>query len=197
MDVIVNPEDKEIHAEIGKAVEAYGNVEGAQIFLMQTLLGVDYGTASIVFFNARSRSSLIESLLAKKFDKKHKRYWASCSSFLDTLSRFRNAVVHWHPAIFLYGDANSEKVMRHEHTLIHPEVGKQFDSLTSAHFPSFLEDCRFIYQELMGFQAYLKGDSGASLSYRFSGAIARKNQALLPKVEQRTEVRSKQPGKRL
>jgi hypothetical protein len=181
MDILIDPEEKEIHASIGKAVEAYGKVEGAEILLIQTLLGLDYASASIVFSNVRSRPNLIESLLDRKFENKYQKYWKSCSSFLSSLSLFRNAVVHWHPAIALYTDSKQEHVVHHEHTMMHPVVGKGFGDLRPKHFPDFIEDCEFIYQELMSFNAHLMGDADASANDKLNRGFERKSKAILPR----------------
>ena len=61
---------QQVHEAMGKAIEAYALVEGEQVFLIQSIIGSDYSTATIIAFsmNANSRCKMIGELLGHTYE---------------------------------------------------------------------------------------------------------------------------------
>jgi hypothetical protein len=74
-EILLNPDHKEIHAAVGRAIDAYSHVEGSETFLLKTLLGTSPAMAGVVFNavqNVHSRHEMIESMLELKHGEKYK-----------------------------------------------------------------------------------------------------------------------------
>src|SRR5258708_39060617 len=100
---------------IGEAIEAYTTVEAAQFRLLAIILGVDDDTAAIIFFaimNVRSRHQMFETLLAKRHGRTYEKYWQSYTHYVNKLSEFRNAIVHWHHVTISNAEGPSEAGIR-------------------------------------------------------------------------------------
>jgi hypothetical protein len=155
---------------IGHAVQEYARVERIQSTLFKEILGVDSIQASIIFFtvqNVRSRNELFGSLLTHRYGDTHDRYWDSCSKFLEKLSIFRNAIVHWHPRTAGPGIQN-------------PMPGRSGRSLVASDLPPFIFDCQCIYEELRQFVEFLTerpADDDSTSSQRFLEPIPYRNRA--------------------
>jgi hypothetical protein len=111
--ILLNPEHKEIHSAIGRAVDAYAMVEGSQVFILQSILAIAHQPAATIFYavqNVRTRHEMIQSLLNIRFGDTYKKYWASCGKFLQKLADFRNAIVHWQPVVTIYVKASTDPV---------------------------------------------------------------------------------------
>jgi hypothetical protein len=121
-----------IYRAIGEAMQEYARVETVQASLIEGLLKVDFQRAHAIFFaaqNVRSRSELVETLLQLEFKDAIHKYWASCSKFLLTLARFRNAIAHWHPHINIYVSGRSERTVL-KHALGHPHKSERWRDRT-------------------------------------------------------------------
>jgi hypothetical protein len=73
---------QQVHEALGKAIEAYALVEGEQVFLVQSIIGSDYPTATIIGFsmNANSRSKMIGELLEHAYKGGLDTYWPAPGS---------------------------------------------------------------------------------------------------------------------
>jgi hypothetical protein len=155
---------------IGRAVQEYVKVERIQSILLKEILGVDSIQARIIFFtvqNVRSRNELFGSLLTHSHGDIHDRYWNSCGKFLEKLSIFRNAIVHWHPLTVGPGIQN-------------PMPGRSGRSLGAGDLPPFIFDCQCIYEELRRFVEFLTEgllDDDPTSSQRFLEPIPYRNRA--------------------
>jgi hypothetical protein len=132
----------QVHEAIGKAIEAYALVEGEQVFLIQSIIGSDYPTATIIAFsmNANSRRKMIGELLGHTYEGALDKYWKSCSKFLNNLALFRHATAHWHPFVEIYEQEGTDKVYI-KHVLNQPRLGKLYESLDDQSVLPFIEDC--------------------------------------------------------
>jgi hypothetical protein len=189
-EILLNPENKPIHAAIGQAIDSYAMVEGSQVFILEAILAIPPQMASVVFFsvqNVRSRHEMMQAILAIKHVDKYKKFWGKCGAFLQKLADFRNAVVHWHPVVAVYLDKKGA-IQDHGYELKHGSAGNSFLPIRTRDFPDFLKDCQYIQQELLAFNGYLKGDSAYSASQdRFLQPNLRRNLAVLrqpPKLKE-------------
>jgi hypothetical protein len=160
MTVLLNPENKEIHAAMGRAIDAYAHLEYSLTYLLQALLAVPPYEASIILFsvqNVRSRLDMIQTLLSTKHQDKYKKFWTKVSAFLLKLSVFRNAVVHWTPAVALYRSKDG-KLAKHEHELMHPWNSPRYSTVTTTNIADFVRDCQYIEQEIHALNRDLKGE---------------------------------------
>jgi hypothetical protein len=161
MTVLLNPETKEIHAAMGRAIDAYAHLEYSLTYLLQALLGVRPHDASIILFsvqNVRSRLEMIQTLLSsKQQDDRYKQFWTKVSAFLLKLSVFRNAIVHWTPAVSIYKSKDG-KIAKHEHELMHPWNNPKYSTVTTKNIADFIADCRYIEQEIHALKRDLSGE---------------------------------------
>jgi hypothetical protein len=180
MTILLNPENKEIHSAMGRAIDAYANVEGSQVFLLETILGISTKEAVTIFFavqNVRFRHEMFEQLLSAKHKDKYNEFWNKCGSFLEKLSKFRNAIVHWAPMVAIHRD-KSGKVVQLEHKLGHPS--KSLLDITTTSISDFVKDCRYIQQEISALKRSLMDDDPAlALPDKFQKPNLRRNLAVL------------------
>lgn len=176
--ILLNPENKAIHEAIGRAVDANAHLEGSQAMLLEQILGVPPHAAWIIFFsaqNTRARYEMLQALLSLKHGDKYTRFWKACGTFLQRLSKFRNALVHWQPAVSLY--QNEKGLSHHAHELMHP-TKMEFRTLKTEDVPNFVKDCRYIEQEIHALSRELKSPSGTPPD-KFSKPNLRQNLAVL------------------
>jgi hypothetical protein len=180
--ILLNPEHKEIHSAIGQALDAYASVEGSQVMVLEAILKVSSSEAAIIFFsvqNTRSRCDMFDELLKVKHQSNYTKFWSKCQAFLLKLASYRNAVVHWHPVVALYQDS-SGKVVDHAHELSDPWGGGYYHDIRSGDIPAFVEDCRYIEQELHALKRDLSGEPVELASpNRFVQPVIRENLAAL------------------
>src|SRR5215475_5706925 len=115
------PDPSSLHLAIGEATQAYARTEIAQATVLEGILKVDFQRAHAIFFavqSAHARMELIETLLDLEFKGALQTFWKSCSSYLRELAKFRNAVVHWHPAVNVYV-SHDETQAAWKHSLLH------------------------------------------------------------------------------
>ena len=106
------------HRAVGKAIEAYSNVEGSLALLLQQILKLDPLRTFMIFSavqNTRSRGELFQDLLALEFDGRLDGHWDACNRFLATLATFRNAIAHWHPHTSLW--VSEQQIVRRTHSI--------------------------------------------------------------------------------
>jgi hypothetical protein len=184
MTIITKDRDDFLKA-IGAAVEAYAEVEASQARLLQCILDVDSMQAATIFFtvqNVRSRNDLFASLIEHKYGDAHSKFWKSCSAFLLDLSKFRNAIVHWHPMTMVYVNRDPAKVPKAAARAIRNPMPGRRGSLTLDAFSPFMLDCTYIRAEMDQFSGYLRDPAEAddpTLPERFSLPLPRQNLALL------------------
>src|SRR5258706_11474603 len=149
---------------IGEAVEAYTDVEAAQFRLLAIILGVDDHTAAIIFFtviNVRSRQEMFETLLVKKHGRTYEKYWQSYTHYINKLSVFRNAIVHWHHTTILNTEGPSEAGIRH------PTPKGRGRALTASQLRPFIQDCIRARVESDQFATFLRDGGEPTLHDRF------------------------------
>lgn len=182
MAILLNPEKTDLHTAIGQAVEAYAKVEGAQSMVLERLLNISSHEATVIFFsiqNVRTRNEAFQTLLTIKHKEKYTKFWKKVASFLSTLSKFRNGVVHWAPAVVLYRSKEG-KTVKHEHELMHPAYNSKFDLIDRTKIDNFVKDCRYIEQEIHALKRELDGDPPERASpHRFLRPSIRPNLAFL------------------
>lgn len=171
-------EDDDLHVLIGRAIEAYALVEAQQALLVEQVLNIDTPSAFVICFaaeNVRFRCGMISSLL-QIHNTGFVKYWKSCSTFLEKLAEFRNALAHWHPILNVCCQhLASEK--RYSMALYDPKLRKTNFFLAAEHIPPFLEDCSYIFKELTDLTAAIK-DHPQSPPQKYNEKL-RKNRAVL------------------
>jgi hypothetical protein len=181
-----------LHLAIGQAIAAYANVEGQQAMLLQLILKVDMRKSHLIFFavqNTRSRNELFQALLEEEVGVQVRAYWNSCVKYFEKLSRFRNAIAHWHPYVNVYLSKSDPEKTYYSHALGHPVPGRPFKTLTERDFPNFIEDCQYVREELSALSEFLR-KKPSIFPERFLKPIARQNRALL---QVRPTAKSSQP----
>jgi hypothetical protein len=166
--VLLNPEQKDIHAPIGQAIDAYAHLEGSISMVLEALLGTSAAMASTVFFavqNVRSRHEMIQSMMNLVHGNKYDAYWAKCAAFLQNLAKFRNALVHWQPRLTLY-TTKTLKISRTAHELGAPTTAgsESFLNIRAQDIPPFINDCRYIQQEIYALVHALNGGAPPAAS---------------------------------
>ena len=170
------PEPSSFHQAVGRAIDAYSRVEADEAFLLKAILKTDTRTAYLICFavqNARSRVELLESLLRYKFADKFKIYWGSCSKFIGTLAKFRNAIAHWHPYMQVYSNANDE--FRYVQSIA-PPVPNNLRHIEEKDIPPFVNDCENMCATLRDLSKFIAAPR-RSLPQRFQQPISYQNQA--------------------
>jgi hypothetical protein len=194
--IVLNPENKEIHAAIGKALDAYASVEGAHVRVLESILKITPREAAIVLFsvqNARSRYEMIQELLKINHQEKYAKFWAGCQSFLLKLASYRNALVHWHHIMVVYMD-KSGKFDGQSHELQDPWGGAYYDEIKASDVPAFDKDCRYIEQEIHALKRDLDGEPLERASpNRFLKPNLRQNLAVLPVRPKPKEPKAPRP----
>jgi hypothetical protein len=176
---------EQLHQAIGEAIEAYARVEQSLAELLSAIIEVRPRYSYVLFHavqNTRSRNEMFQSLLDVLFYGKQQNldtYWDSCSKYLHTLAKFRNAAAHWHPRVNIYFDtvAFAGKGVDAAIGPPNPWAGRG-RSLTASSFPPFIRDCQYIKEELDGLTECLR-DKPSSLPERYQKPLARQNEALL------------------
>ena len=193
--------DDKFLLEIGYSIREYAKVEGIQADLLKTILGIDRKAARAIFFaipNVRARVELFQTLLAVSSEERHRKYWESCSAFLQVLAHFRNAIVHWHPVyvlMFHKSRTSLNEAGEEVETQIDPATAQRFGGpgitnpkpdkggivIHFEHLPAFNADCLFMIQELHAFDCFLAGKEygGDTSPDRFQKPIGRRNRAVL------------------
>jgi hypothetical protein len=190
-----------LHAAIGEAIEGYVRVEANLATLLAAILKIDTIPSLHVMFavqNARARNELFQSLLAMQYGATIKRYWASCSKFLLTLSQFRNAIAHWHPGFNLYLDGEGDTIPRAVHALHHPTMVSPLIPLETTDLSRFMTDCQHIREELSALITLFR-ERPSPLPDKFRQPITHRNLAVLrqrptPKGQQRQQRPSRLLG---
>jgi hypothetical protein len=175
MAILLNPETKEIHVLVGQAVDAYTHLEGAQAIMLEALLETPIRVAWIIYFsvqNSRGRLDMIGEILEAKHGTKYSKFWKECSKFLQKISQFRNALVHWQLGVSIYRD--DEGGTLHAHELMHPLGLATHETIRPNDIPDFIKDCRYIEQEIGALGRELKKPA-AALDQRFTSPNIRKN----------------------
>ena len=179
-DLSKNP----LHSAVGEAIEAYTQVEAALARLLQSILKIDVVKAHAIFFavlSTRARNELIEVLLQAQFNGGLTKYWGSCSTYLQKLSKFRNALAHWHPFVNVYLPSDLQLPARKvTHALGHPAYGSGYEFLEVEDIPPFLRDCAYIRGELSSLIEVVQA-APDRLPQKFLQPIRHPNQAHLPR----------------
>jgi hypothetical protein len=166
------------HQAVGRAIEAYSNVEGSLALLLQQILKLDPLRTFIIFAavqNTRSRGELFQELLAIEFDGRLDSHWYACNKFLATLAAFRNALAHWHPHTSLW--VNDEQGVRRTHS-IGKLVPGGVEHIVEKDIDIFDSDCLYIRTEI-GLLTAIVRDGPLSLPEKFQPQAIRQNQAVL------------------
>jgi hypothetical protein len=177
---------KQVHEAIGKAIEAYALVEGEQVLVLQSVIGSDYPTATIIAFsmNANSRCQMIGELLGRTYKGTLDTYWNSCRKFLGKLAQYRNAIAHWHPYVEIYEDQSNKVYIKH--VLNQPKLGKKiYESLDDQSVLPFIKDCHYIRSQLQDLNNEVLRKPDAEFAERFGRPLARQNEALIFAVSRR------------
>lgn len=178
---IITPDRDEFLRTVGEAVEAYARVEASLARLLSTILEIDAWEAEVVFYtiqNVKSRNEMFRNLMANKFNARYDAYWKSAANYLNILSAFRNALVHWHPQpnAVVGGISYIESAIRN------PMPGKTV-KLNRKSIAPFLDDCSYIRGEIDhlagAIRAAYSGKTDEASLEKFSQTLTRRNQSVL------------------
>jgi hypothetical protein len=146
--VIITDTTDEFLKTTGLALQAYVQVEGAQIRLLQSIIGCDSRQARLIFLsnnNVRSRLELFDSLIEHRFKDNIEPFWNSCRLFLQKLATVRNAIAHWHPVTQVYvSRSKTEEPKPAEPSLVDPSFARGYDPITLSDLGKFVGDCNYI-----------------------------------------------------
>jgi hypothetical protein len=171
------PHPNSFHEAVGRGIDAYSGVEAAQAILLQSILGTDIRAAYLICFavqNSRSRVLLIGELLTLNFGNEFEEYWGSCSTFLGTLAKFRNAIAHWHPHLHVYSNGEKTRYV----PSIGPPVPNELPHIREGDIPPFVEDCYNISKAIQELSHVIL-TRPETLPEKFRQPIAYQNQAVL------------------
>jgi hypothetical protein len=86
--VEINPEHKDIHTAMGRAIEAHAKVERSQTWLLSAILNIDRSKASAIFHsvqNVRRCNAMVQALLSFTYEDRYREFWKGCAKFLENL----------------------------------------------------------------------------------------------------------------
>jgi hypothetical protein len=165
------------HQAIGSAIDEYSGVEAQQAYLIKAILRTDVRVAYLICFavqNSRSRTESIGDLLRYKFSGQFELYWESCSIFLGKLTKFRNAIAHWHPQPRLFASAN---VTSRVYAIRRP-VPNELLPIKEADIAPFETDCANIIKAIYDLGKFILRRR-KPLPRKFQRPIVYQNQAFL------------------
>ena len=176
-----------LHLAVGEAMEAYANYEATAASLIRVLLKTNYRQAMAIYFavkSSRDRMELFENLIILRMSAKHRSkfepFWNSVTSYLQVMTKFRNALAHWHPYITIYEDIKSGdgKPYLYRPTLADPVPNPNGRSLHAEDIGPFVQDCKFAQGIFTLLYDYFD-KKPRSLPEIFQRPIERQNQASL------------------
>lgn len=175
-----------LHSAVGEAMEAYANYEANAASLIRVLLKADYRQSMAIYFavkSSRDRMELFENLIMLRLSEKHRPmfrpFWNSVTAYLQVMTRFRNALAHWHPYVSIYEDtqrSNAEASYLYRPTLANPAAAPGGRSLQAEDIAPFIQDCRFASGIFTSLYDYFE-KKPRSLPERFRRPITRQNLA--------------------
>jgi hypothetical protein len=176
-----------LHLAVGEAMEAYANYEATAASLIRVLLKTDYRQSMAIYFavkSSRDRMELFENLIMLRLSEKHRckfePFWNSVTAYLQVMTKFRNALAHWHPYVSIYEDVQSSdgKPYLYRPTLADPVSNPNSRSLHAEDIGPFIQDCKFA-QGIFTLLFDYFDKKPRSLPERFQRPIERRNQASL------------------
>ncbi|MBR0915823.1 hypothetical protein [Bradyrhizobium japonicum] len=142
-----------LHLAVGEAMEAYANYEASAASLIRVLLNTDYRQSMAIYFavkSSRDRMELFENLIILKLREKHRPlfqpFWDSFTAYLQVMTKFRNALAHWHPYVSIYEDtrqSTESPSYQYVPTLANPTATADDRSLYVGDIAPFVQDCKF------------------------------------------------------
>jgi len=144
------------------AIQEYAQVESNLAKLFTALLGTGARKGSIVFFalmNARSRNSILESLLKEEYGNMYNAYWygepagqvkrktGGLITLIRQLDEERNRIVHWHSVQQIEGAKKSEVLLPPHFWL----RGGTRDPLTTESLVAFAQKANFVHRSIAMF----------------------------------------------
>lgn len=177
-------------------MEAYAGFEASSASLIQVLLKANYSQSMAIYFavkSSRDRLDLYEKLillrLSEKNGKKFMPFWNSFTAYLQVMTKFRNALAHWHPFVSLYEYSEAvegEEKYRTRPSLADPIPKPDSPSIYEEDIGLFVSDCRYASGTLTLLYDYFE-KKPRSLPDKFQRPIDRQNQAVL-RPPQRTKA---------
>jgi hypothetical protein len=173
---------------VGSAMEAYAAFEASSASLIRVLLKANYSQSMAIYFavkSSRDRLDLYEKLillrLSEKNGQKFMPFWNSFTAYLQVMTKFRNAIAHWHPYVSLYEYSEAtegESKYRTRPSLGNPIPNQLSPSIYEEDIPPFVNDCRYASDVLTLLYHYFERKP-RSLPDKFQRPIERQNQAVL------------------
>jgi hypothetical protein len=184
----------ELTARIGEAIESYARVEGFLALLFQRIIKIDVQRAYLIIFaiqNSRARNELFGDLIALEYEGKLDKYWDSCSQFLSTLAKFRNAIAHWQPSLNVFEKGMPEE-LRLQFVMAQPNLKRTLDTIGQSEIGDFLVDCWTIRGRLAELEILMR-ERPATLPEKFLQPITDQNRAALRQRQIAKEPRPPRP----
>lgn len=168
-----------LHKAIGKAIDAYSLVEGAQAVLLEHLLKISPLQSWVVskaIQNTRARGAMFGELINIRCEGQLDKHWAKCQNFLFRLADFRNAIVHWHMGMMYVRHPNfSDSRFA---LMAMPPNGTL--PITELEIGPFIDDCEYIKAVLVELWVIIDGWPSTSIEASAIRPI-RPNAAAIPK----------------
>jgi hypothetical protein len=176
-----------LHLAVGEAMEAYASYESSAASLIRVLLKTNYQQSMAIYFavkSTRDRMELFENLIMLRLSARNRTkfepFWNSVTAYLQVLTKFRNALAHWHPYVAIYEAApgGDGQPYLYRPTLADPVSNPNGKAIHAEDIAPFVQDCKFaqgVFTQLYN----LFEKKPRSLPERFQRPIGRLNQASL------------------
>ncbi|EIA3186870.1 TPA: hypothetical protein ACN32G_004497 [Vibrio parahaemolyticus] len=142
-----------IDLERGRAIAAFAKLEGTLCWILSEVGGLEYKTASTIFYSNISlqpRVEIITALLNEMSGNTFEAFWNSVCKAINSLNKQRNKIVHWHS----YPVYDGKKGFENTHcVLIHPVVDKDKSSqFSTTDIQNFTKNANYLTKVLSGFR---------------------------------------------
>lgn len=174
-----------LHTSVGAAMEAYASYEATAASLIRVLLKTDYRQSMAIYFavkSSRDRLELFENLITIRLSEKHRPmflpFWNSFTAYLQVMTKFRNALAHWHPYVSIYEANEAAPHYQIRQSLANPTSSAEDKSLYAEDIAPFIKDCKFAQGIFTLLYAHFE-KRPRSLPEIFRKPITRQNLAVL------------------
>jgi hypothetical protein len=156
------PADVRLRLARADAIESYSSLELTLCSLFAILLGTKADLGGIVFFKitaTRSRNSIIETLIKRKYGTEFNAYWNSVIKIIGQLDNKRNEVIHWYSGMNL-NFARDGRISSATAMLVPPNLWDRkrgSPKLTEKTLNDFTLKCEFAEAAILSFLLYGKG----------------------------------------
>ncbi|PRX34217.1 hypothetical protein B0G75_102246 [Paraburkholderia sp. BL18I3N2] len=174
---IDRPQKDIFDLERGRAIDAFAKVEGSLCWVMVEAGKIDHETGSIIFYaniSMQPRVEIVTAIVEAGYADQFKMFWDSVVKMIESLTKQRNKIVHWHG----YPVSEGAAPRYTGEVLIHPVVGrgKKLSEVSIDDLRQFSEKATYTAKVLNAFSQCFNDRAGEAIVQR---EIARFSQAEL------------------